>query len=298
MADRQAQRPEQAPAAYAGSPTAAGAARLATAIRLVHPAPTLAVVTLALALGAIIAAQAGGSAPWRIVLMTASVLGSQVATGALNDWADHRRDLIARPEKPIPSGQIARSTALAISVGGLLLQVATSLPLGLVATGLGLVALASATTYNLGLSRTVASPLPYLVSFGLLPVWVAAGVGVSPERVLPAVPLVAPFAVAAHLANTLRDWEADAAGGSGSLAQVLGQRRARALALVLALGVGAAVGVVLGVGGRLTPASAILGGIGLVGVAQGIRGDDALWRGMLVAAVCWTAAWAMATGGG
>ncbi len=169
------------------------------------------------------------------------------------------------------------------------------MPLGLEATGLGLVALASATTYNLGLSRTVLSPLPYLVSFGLLPLWVAAGVGVSPDRVLPAVPLVAPFAMAAHLANTLRDWDADVAGGSRSLAQVLGHARARGLALALALGVGAAVGTVLGMGGRLTPAGMIVGGIGLAAVAQGVRGDDQLWRGILVAAVCWTAAWALAT---
>ncbi len=271
---------------------------LAPAIRLVHPAPTLAVVSLALALGAIISVQAGDVAPWRIALITASVLGSQIATGALNDWADHRRDRIARPEKPIPSGEISRSTALGIGTAGALLQAATSLPLGLAATGLGLLALASAAAYNLGLSRTALSPAPYLVSFGLLPLWVAAGVGMPPDRVLPAVPLVAPFAVAAHLANTLRDWDADAAGGSRSLAQVLGRPRARALAMLLALGVGAAVGSILGAGGRLTAASAILGGVGLLAVAQGVRGDDPLWRGMLVAAVSWTAAWALATGGG
>jgi 4-hydroxybenzoate polyprenyltransferase len=272
--------------------------RLPAAIRLVHPAPTLAVVGLALALGAIIADQAAVVAGWRLALITASVLGSQVATGALNDWADHGRDRMARPEKPIPAGEIARSRALAIAVGGALLQAATSLPLGIVTTGLGLAALASATTYNLGLSRTVLSPVPYLLSFGLLPLWVAAGVGVPPDRVLPAVPLVAPFAMAAHLANTLRDWDADAAGGSRSLAQVLGRRRARDLALVLALGVGAAVGLVLGAGGRLTVATAVLGAVGLVAVAQGLRGDDPLWRGILVAAVSWTAAWALATGGG
>jgi hypothetical protein len=39
-----------------------------------------------------------------------------------------------------------------------------------------------------------------------------------------------------------------------------------------------------------------LGFVGLAAVAQGARGPDALWAGMLVAAVCWTAAWAIATG--
>ncbi len=266
------------------------------AIRLVHPAPTLAVVTLALALGVITSVQAGGAPTWRLALVTVSVLGSQVATGALNDWADHRRDRVARPEKPIPAGEITRGTALAIAASGAILQVTASLPLGAAATGLGLAALLSATTYNLGLSRTSLSPIPYLVSFGLLPLWVAAGAGVPLDRVLPAVPLVAPFAVAAHLANTLRDWEPDAAGRSASLAQVLGRRWSRLLALALALGVGVAVAVIFVAGGRLSAASAVLGGVGLAAVAQGVRGDDALWRGMLIAAVCWTAAWALATG--
>ncbi len=46
--------------------------------------------------------------------------------------------------------------------------------------------------------------------------------GVPIERVAPAVLLVAPFAAAAHLANTLRDFDSDAALGSRCLAQVLG----------------------------------------------------------------------------
>ncbi len=116
------------------------------------------------------------------------------------------------------------------------------------------------------------------------------------ERVLPAVPLVAPFAVAAHLANALRDWEADAADGSSSLVQVLGRGRSRALALVLGLGVATAMVAVLMVSGRLTAGTALPGAIGLAAMGLGVRSDAALWRGILVAAVCWTAAWALATG--
>jgi hypothetical protein len=47
--------------------------------------------------------------------------------------------------------------------------------------------------------------------------------------------------------------------------------------------------------GRLSVPSVLLGLIGLVAVAQGIRRADRLWAGMLVAAVSWTAAWALAT---
>jgi len=39
-----------------------------------------------------------------------------------------------------------------------------------------------------------------------------------------------------------------------------------------------------------------LGVIGLAAVAQGAGSAQRLWYGMLVAALCWTVAWALATG--
>jgi hypothetical protein len=67
------------------------------------------------------------------------------------------------------------------------------------------------------------------------------------------------------------------------------------VAWALALGVGAIVGAWLVVAGPVALPAVALGIIGLLAVAQGVRGPDALWGGMLVAAVCWTAAWALAT---
>ena len=116
------------------------------------------------------------------------------------------------------------------------------------------------------------------------------------HQLAPAIPLVAPFAMAAHLANTLRDYEADAVGASHSLAQVLGRRASRLLAAGLALAVGLGVGVALLIGGRATAGSVVLGIIGLAGVAQGLPSERRLWYGILVAAVCWTAAWGLSTG--
>jgi hypothetical protein len=160
---------------------------------------------------------------------------------------------------------------------------------------LGLVAVASAVVYDLWLSRTAASFVPYLVSFGVLPLWIASGVGVPIERVALAPLLVGPFAVAAHLANTLKDFEGDAAMRSGNLAQLLGRGRAGATAWALAVGVGVGSGIALGAAGRLSVPSVLLGLAGLVAVARGARRADRLWAGMLVAAVSWTAAWALAT---
>ncbi|MEO8509682.1 MAG: UbiA family prenyltransferase [Chloroflexota bacterium] len=266
-------------------------------LRVIHPAPALAVVLLSAALAAILAAQHGGPIDAGLVILTVlSIAGSQVFTGATNDLADRDRDAAARPEKPIPSGDLSVNAALWVASIGLGLQLAASLRLGVLALALGAIATASALAYNLALSRTPASVIPYLISFGVLPFWIAAGVGVPAERVFAAALLVPPFAGAAHLANTARDFDADASGGSRSLAQVLGRERSRRIAFVVAMAVGIGVGIALLAGGGLTPAVMALGLAGLVAVAQGARDARRLWYGMLVAAVCWTAAWAIATG--
>jgi 4-hydroxybenzoate polyprenyltransferase len=231
------------------------------------------------------------------VATLAAVAGSQVFVGATNDLVDRNRDTAAgRTDKPIAGGDLSPAVAVWIASFGLALQIAASLQVGGGFLALGLVATASATAYNLWLSRTPFSVVPYLVSFGVLPIWIATGVGVDLARVSIAPLLVAPFAAAAHLANVLRDFEADAAQGSRSFAHVLGRDRAFRLAWGLAVLVGAAVGAWLIVGQLAAWPALALGAIGLVGVAAGVRGPGALWAGMLVAAVCWTAAWALATG--
>lgn len=270
---------------------------LAAAVRLVHAAPTLAVTALSAALGAILLAQAGQPIDERWMLTVAAVLGSQIATGAGNDLADLAEDTAAaRRSKPLVDGSLSIGGALWVASAGLALQLAASLPLGATFLLLGVAAVASAAAYNLWLSRTPWSVVPYIVSFGILPLWIAAGVGVGLERVAAAAVLVAPFAAAAHLANALRDFDADAAAGSRNVAQVLGRPAAHRLALGLAVGVGVVMAAALAFGGRAAVPAAAFGLIGVAAVLTGTASADRLWRGMLVAAVCWTVAWALATG--
>ncbi len=272
-------------------------AALLAALRVVHPAPTLAVTALSGALGAILLAQAGRPIGSEWLLVVAAVLGSQIFVGATNDLVDRVRDAAAgRAEKPLAGGDLSPGTAVWIASFGLALQIVASLGIGWAFLALGLVATASATAYNLWLSRTPFSVLPYVVSFGILPIWIATGVGVDLARVAVAPLLAAPFAAAAHVANVLRDFEADAAQGSRSFAHAIGRDRAFRLAWGLAMLVGVAVGAWLIAGGMTSWPALALGGIGLAAVAAGVRGPGALWAGMLVAAGCWTAAWALATG--
>lgn len=267
------------------------------AVRLVHLAPTLAVTALSAALGAILLTQAGEPLGAAWLFTVASVLGSQVFTGAVNDLVDRGRDQAAgRDDKPLAAGDLSPEAAVWIASLGLGLQLAASLQVGTLPLLLGAGATLSALSYNLWLSRTPFSVVPYLVSFGLLPLWVAAGVGVPLDRVLPAVPLVAPFAAAAHLANVVRDFDLDVGHGSRSLPQLLGRERSLLLAYLLALAVGIGVGLALTLGGRTTPPTLALGVGGLAAVAQGYGSAKRLWYGILVAAVCWTAAWALSTG--
>jgi len=267
------------------------------AVRVIHPAPALAVTLLSAALGAILLSQADVGLDARWVATVAAVGGSQIFTGAINDLVDRGRDQAAgRLTKPLAGGDLSPEGALWVASGGLALQLAASLRLGPVPLLLGAAATLSALAYNLWLSRTPYSVFPYLVSFGILPLWVAAGVGVGLDRVLPAVPLVAPFAAGAHLVNLARDFEIDRETGSRNLAQVIGYRGALWAAWGAAMAVGVGVGVALTVGGRTSTPTLLIGLVGLAAVGQGAGNAPRLWYGMLVAAVAWTAAWALSTG--
>ena len=253
-------------------------------------------MALSAALALILVRQAGQELDWSVALIVLSVAGSQVATGAFNDWADRERDAGQRPEKPIPAGQLTAATALAIGTVGLVVQLLASAVLGPLPLLLGALAVGSALVYDLALSRTPLSVLPYILSFGVLPAWIASGIDVPIERVTGAMLLVAPFAAAAHLANAVRDFPLDAAAASRNLAQVLGLRVSRVLAVGLALLVGLGVAIAFAVEDRPSPVSAVLAGLGLATVAFGSTGVRRLWPALLVAAVCWTVAWALATG--
>jgi len=202
-----------------------------------HPVPGAAVTIVTAVLAAAV-----GLDLRRIAVLVLVMAADQLAVGWSNDAIDADRDRVAgRSDKPIATGRIERRTvALAATVGGAA-ALAGAFVLGPAAGGWHAVFLLSALAYNAGLKRTVFSVAPYLLSFGLLPVLVAA----SAEPVRIAAPWAmgagALLGVAAHFANVLPDLDDDERTGVRGLPHRLGARATGVLAFVALLAAAALV---------------------------------------------------------
>jgi 4-hydroxybenzoate polyprenyltransferase len=108
--------------------------------------------------------------------------------------------------------------------------------------GSHIAAVASAQIYNIYLSRSVWSWLPYATSFALLPFFVAQAASHTLWPI-PAMPVMfALVGVIAHLLNALPDIEIDRQANRGGLAVSLGRRNSLVLASALCV---AALGVLI-----------------------------------------------------
>jgi 4-hydroxybenzoate polyprenyltransferase len=218
-----------------------------------HAGPTVAVVGYATA-----TAVASGLGA-RSALLAVAVLLGQASVGWSNDWIDAPRDIRQqRRDKPIPRGLVDRDLVGRCAVTALALCVPASFALGWRAGIAHLVAVASAWSYNLGVKRTVLSPLPYFVSFALVPVVVAAALPDHPHAPWALIVASGLLGVSAHLTNAVEDLEDDRATGVRGLPQRLGvvaSTIASALTLLVALA------LFLSLQDRVTPATVVLAGI-------------------------------------
>jgi 4-hydroxybenzoate polyprenyltransferase len=240
------------------------------------------------ALTAVLLGVAIGLGAVTLVLVGSAVLTGQLSVGWLNDALDASRDADAgRVDKPIPAGLIGRRTTLvAAGVAGVACLV-LSLSVGLLPGVAHIVAVLLALGYDLGLKSTAWSVVPYVVSFGLLPVFVTlARAGAPVHWWLPAAGAL--LGGGAHFANVLPDLADDIAGGVRGLPHRLGAAVSRWCAALLLLG--ASVLLAVGPGGqhlllRLVLASACV--LVLVGgFALGRRaGSRAPFRAVLVVAL-------------
>jgi 4-hydroxybenzoate polyprenyltransferase len=213
-----------------------------------HPAPALAVTTVATLL-----AVAAGVPAGRVALVCAAVLAGQASIGWSNDWLDADRDrAVARADKPVVQGAVAPSRLRSAALIAVAVAVILSLLLGPVSGMLLLVLVASGWAYNAGLKRTAASVVPYVTGFGALPAGVVAAAPGTPAAPWWLVAAGGALGAAAHLANVAPDLEDDLATGVRGLPHRLGAR-ASAVASALLLG-GASLVLILGPEGPPTAA--------------------------------------------
>ena len=225
-------------------------------VRACHPGPTVVMTVLISTVGWSL-----GWRGWALVGLACCVLVGQLSVGWSNDAHDARVDTAAeRRSKPVVSGMVSARGLWTAAVCALVLSVALSWYVaGWLGGSFHVLALAMAWMYNVRLSRTGWSWLPYAVAFAALPPFLSYGATASapPLWLLVVFPLVG---VSAHLANALPDIASDRAAGLGGCAVHLGARRTTVLCwwlLILASALLAAVAIT----GRWWLAVLVVGGM-------------------------------------
>ncbi|WP_137846461.1 UbiA family prenyltransferase [Microbacterium sp. 2FI] len=225
-----------------------------------HPGPTLVVTTLAFALGLAI-----GLEPWRLALLSASVLFGQLSIGISNDAFDAERDrAVGRSDKPIARGDVSVRTAWVAASACLVVALALSAPLGWRMLAAHALALGSAWSYNAGLKSTALSVVPFIVTFGLFPSLATLS---APDPAFAAGwawIAGAALGIAVHLTNVLPDLDDDAQTGVRGLPHRLGARASAVIAAAAVLA--GAVAVLLGTSDGVLAAVSALSWVLFAGV--------------------------------
>jgi 4-hydroxybenzoate polyprenyltransferase len=253
---------------------------LVALLALFHPLPVL--ITVAAAAGFALAAAHGDLPADRLGWFLGSVLLTQLAISVHNDYCDRGLDAVAKPDRALPRGSLAPTTALGLATLLLAAGLALSWPLGPAALALGALGTGAGLLYSAGLKRTIWSWAPFWVGFPTLALWAFA----AAERLRPdlwSVYLVGlPLVLAIHLADTLPDVASDRAAGVRGLAHRLGPT-ATQRASWLALLVGLVLAQLARPGGPALSAAWLASLVGLV-AAMILRRDLARGHWLAVAA--------------
>lgn len=252
-------------------------------VRAAHAPPTLAVTVLMT-----LFAWSIGWRGWPLALAAIAVLIGQLSVGWSNDARDASADARSgRQDKPTVRKEVS---ARALWFGaGTALAVASLLSWAAAGWGAGsfhVFALLTAWAYNLALSRTAWSWLPYALAFGAMPLFFFIGLTGEPGPWW-TVAVFAIVAVSAHLANALPDLDADKSIDLDGAAIRLGARRSTFLCWLL-LGVGTATLVVVALSSGAspwTPTVLAVGYLGAITFGSLSRRRDSMFLALLVVVV-------------
>ena len=242
-----------------------------------HPGPTLMVTVLTVVLGVAV-----GLPPVRLAVVALAVLAGQLTIGLSNDLLDAERDRsVGRLDKPIAQGLVSARAVTTVAVACAVVAFVLPFTLG-VGTGVAhAVLVASGLAYNAGLKSTVASVVPFVVSFGVLPAVVTLAAAPPTPPAAWALGVGAVFGIAIHFTNVLPDLGDYARTGVVGLPHRLGRLRAGLVAFG-ALGTAAGLALVgqLTTGGTAERQSGIFAVAGAaVVVALAVVGAIAVVRG-------------------
>lgn len=191
---------------------------VAALARSTHPGPTISVTVVAVVLGLAVELD-----PLRLLLIAVVFLSNQASIGLSNDWLDAERDrAVGRQDKPVALGLVSIPMVRFCAIGTAIASIALTVALGPLPTVANAVFIVSAWSYNLGLKGTAVSVLPYLISFGLLPMVVTASRTDAATAAWWAMGVGALLGAAAHFANVLPDFDDDRVTGVRGLPHRIG----------------------------------------------------------------------------
>ncbi len=209
--------------------------RLRGFVRAAHALPTIAVSAVITAF-----AWSLGWTGWPLVTVFIAILIGQLSVGWSNDAFDASLDArVGRTSKPTVAQDVSARALWIAAVAALTVASVLSWAVaGWLGGSFHVFAILMAWLYNVRLSRTAWSWLPYALAFGAMPAFLTFGLDGEPPTAW-SVAVFAIVGVSAHLANALPDVDSDRAAGVGGLVVRLGARRSVLLCwLLLALGTG------------------------------------------------------------
>lgn len=169
---------------------------------LTHPGPSLLVTATTVLISHLAASEPVPRR--RTIRLGCSMLATQVAIGAANDWADMDRDRVTKPHKPLVRGSVRRPVAALVAIGGAATSLGLAVGLGPAATAAMALGLGSGLGYDAGLKRNAASALTWWGGLTAVPLVACSAAG-RPVSCLRRLPLLAGLVAAGlHCANSLR----------------------------------------------------------------------------------------------